>query len=363
MPPGLFAQRATEMMLPMYRINNNRLPNAPFPYGPSAMRHVYGFDQVTNFGGGQVIALIDAFDSPNAEADLGVFNQFWHLPACTTANGRFKKVYATGTPPPVDQGWGLEIALDVQWAHAIAPMAQILLVEAASNSSPDLFHAVDIAVQMGANVVSMSFSGPESPVELLQDLHFVTKGVTFVAASGDNGNFGGVGYPAASPFVVGVGGTTLVLDKNGNYGYETSWSGSGGGISAFEIEPVFQVAVQTTGGRGEPDVSYNADVSTGIAVYDSAMGGWFQVGGTSAGTPQWAGLFALANSLRKAAGKSPLGKPPFGLYSGAPNFHDIVNGTNGECGLLCDAFRGYDFVTGLGSPKADLLTQYLLSLP
>ena len=249
----------------------------------------------------------------------------------------------------------------------MAPQAKILLVEAASNSDTDLFHASDVAVQMGANVVSMSFSGSEFSGEIFSDLHFVTHGVTFVASSGDGGNFEGVGYPAGSPYVVGVGGTTLVLNKNEGYGYETAWSDSAGGVSAVEHEPIYQTGVQATGGRGVPDVAYDADPATGVAVFDSVPinggAGWYQVGGTSVGTPQWAALFAIANSLRLAAGKQVLSKPPFGLYRSASDFHDIVFGTNGECGAICNATLGYDFVTGLGTPKADLVTQSLLSLP
>lgn len=318
---------------------------------------------VANQGAGQTIAIIDAFDNPAAEADLGVFDNLWTLPACTTANGCFKKVYATGVAPPVDAGWALEIALDTQWAHAMAPQAKILLVEAASNSDTDLFFAVDVAVQMGATVVSMSFSGGESQDQLQDDVHFAPHGVTFVASSGDSGNFGGVGYPASSPLVVGVGGTTLVLSGSHQYLYEVTWSGSGGGVSAFEPEPPYQAGFQTTGQRGIPDVAYDADPSTGVAVFDIVNGGWFQVGGTSIGAPQWASLFAIANSVRQAAGKGNLTKPPFGLYKATADFRDIFLGTNGECGALCNAMHGYDFVTGLGTPKADAVTSVLLSTP
>jgi subtilase family serine protease len=364
--PALSVGGSSRVLTPTYRINR-ALGIPPFPFGPSVIQQIYRFDQVANQGAGQVIALIDAYDDPNAESDLGVFNTLWNLPACTTANGCFTKIYATGTAPPEDSGWALEISLDTQWAHAMAPLAKILLVEAASDADTDLFHASDVAVQMGATVVSMSFTGPEFTNEVFEDLHFVTPGVTFVAASGDGGNFGGVGYPAASPFVVGVGGTTLVLNATGGYGYETAWDDSAGGVSAVEREPSYQTGVQTTGGRGVPDVAYDADPATGVAVYDSVpMGGqagWYQVGGTSMGTPQWSALFAIANSLRVAAGKQVLSKLPFGLYRKSSDYHDILLGTNGECGAICDATSGYDFVTGMGTPKADLITQTLVGLP
>ncbi|HZT32520.1 MAG TPA: S53 family peptidase [Bryobacteraceae bacterium] len=331
------------------------------------MQRIYGFNQVPNQGQGQVIAIVDAYDDPNAEADLGVFTQQFNLPPCTTANGCFQKIYAAGTPPPVDSNWALEISLDVQWAHAIAPQAKILLVEGASATDVELYRAVDVAVQNGAHVVSMSWGGTEYLGQLLADAHFNVKGVTFVASSGDFGNFGGVSYPATSPLVVGVGGTTLVLGQIGNYLYETAWSDSTGGLSLFETEPSYQASAQQFGKRGTPDVAYNGDPATGVAVYDSVpisgAYGWYQVGGTSAGAPQWSALFAIANSVRVSAGKNTLDKPQFGMYLAPSLYHDIILGTNGECGYICNARAGYDFVTGLGSPRANQMIPFLVSLP
>ncbi len=316
-----------------YRVNKRlSLPLAPFPYGPSTMQRIYGFNQVPNQGQGQVIAIVDAYDDPNAEADLGVFTQQFNLPPCTTANGCFQKIYAAGTSPPVDSN-----------------------------------RAVDVAVQNGAHVVSMSWGGTEYLGQLLADAHFNVKGVTFVASSGDFGNFGGVSYPATSPLVVGVGGTTLVLGQIGNYLYETAWSDSTGGLSLFETEPSYQASAQQFGKRGTPDVAYNGDPATGVAVYDSVpisgAYGWYQVGGTSAGAPQWSALFAIANSVRVSAGKNTLDKPQFGMYLAPSLYHDIILGTNGECGYICNARAGYDFVTGLGSPRANQMIPFLVSLP
>src|SRR5712691_5613018 len=212
--------------------------SGPTGLSPAQARHAYGFDQITNQGKGQIIGIVDAYDDPNIESDLGVFNNAFGLAACTTSNGCFKKVYASGVKPSTSAGWSLEISLDVEWAHAIAPQAKIVLVEAASSSFTDLLNAVDVAVQNGASAVSMSFGGGEFSGETSYDTHFAVNGVTFTASSGDSGN--GVEYPAASPDVVGVGGTTLTTGTGGSYISETAWSGSGGGQSSVENEPPYQ---------------------------------------------------------------------------------------------------------------------------
>ncbi|CAN0618873.1 Peptidase S53 domain-containing protein [Burkholderia multivorans] len=340
---------------------------------PSVVRHAYGFDAVANGGDGMVIAIVDAYDDPKIESDLGVFSNTFSLPACTTLNGCFTKVYASGVRPASNAGWSLEMALDVEWAHAIAPKAKIVLVEAASNSFNDLMTAVDVAVKRGASVVSMSFGGSEFSSETSYDNHFRTPaGVTFVASSGDSGS--GTEYPAVSPYVVGVGGTTLSADSYGNYLGETAWSGSGGGVSSYEPEPAGQSTwpIPVAGKRGVPDVSYDANPSTGFAVYDSVayqrQAGWFEVGGTSAGAPQWAALFAIANSLRTAAGKHVLSGTYNTLYAAGAtaygsDYHDVTTGTNGTCGTICTAAGGYDYVTGLGAPHVPYLMQALVAQP
>jgi len=384
----VFAQRALPLRLqtsednrepisfmrPHYVIHANPSGNLAGPpssaYSPSQMRHAYGFDQVTNQGSGQVIGIVDAYDHPNIESDLAVFNRQFGLPGCTSSNGCFRKIYANGRRPAANANWGIEIALDVEWAHAIAPQAKIVLVESATNSLADLFQAVDVAVRNGASVVSMSWTAGEFSGEVKLDNHFVTTGITFLAASGDTGT--GVAYPAASPYVVGVGGTALHLDANGNYQSETAWSGSGGGLSAFEHQPLFQavfgIGANPRGVRGAPDVSYNANPGTGYAVYDSFVfsgaSGWFQVGGTSAGAPQWAALVAIANSMRVAARKGQLSSTNNSLYllakkSLATSFNPVTQGTNGSCGVWCTAAPGYDYVTGLGTPNASALISAL----
>ena len=207
-------------------------------FTPSQIRHAYGFDLVTNQGAGQTIALVDAYDDANAASDLAVFSKQFNLPTCTTANGCFRQLYSNGRKPAANANWAVEISLDIEWAHAIAPQAKILLVEAPSNNLSDLLSGVDFAVRNGASVVSMSWTSAELSTERNLDNHFVSTGVTFLAASGDSG--AGVNYPAASPDVIAVGGTSLTLDKSGNYSSESAWSGSGGGLSKYEYEPAPQ---------------------------------------------------------------------------------------------------------------------------
>ncbi|HZT05628.1 MAG TPA: S53 family peptidase [Chloroflexota bacterium] len=320
---------------------------------PAQARKAYGFDQIAGTGAGQTIAIVDAYGSPTIANDLAVFSQQFGLPA---ANLTIAK--PQGSRIPTDGGWALETSLDVEWAHAIAPDANILLVVAADNSFTNLFAAVQYANTHGAVAVSMSWGGSEFCGETTYDSYFTTPGVTYFASSGDSGH--GVIYPSSSPNVVSVGGTTLSVTSDGSYVSESAWGGSGGGISAIEVPtssfcpgglatPSYQSGFQTFGaGRGTPDVAYDADPHTGFAVYDTTLyqgqRGWWVVGGTSAGAPQWAALAALAAS----SGVAP-------LYSFPSDYHDIATGSNGSCGPQCNAAPGYDLVTGLGSPKANLL--------
>jgi subtilase family serine protease len=332
---------------------------------PAKMRTAYGFNLVANQGAGQVIGIVDAFDDPNIESDLGVFTKQFSLPACTTANGCFQKVYATGIAPKKNANWASEISLDVEWSHAIAPQAKIMLVEASGQTNAELYQAVDVAVQNGATVVSMSWAVDEYSGEIGDDYHFNVPNITFVAASGDSGHQSL--YPAASPYVVAVGGTELTLAASGAWQSETAWSGSGGGISAYEPEPSYQAGAQNTGSRGIPDVAYDADPKTGVPIYDTVgiegLLGWVKVGGTSMAAPEWSALFTIANSMRAGAGKTALNQVQFDLYPIAADFHDIVSGTNGSCGALCTAGVGYDFVTGLGSPMANQIIPALVAAP
>ena len=337
---------------------------APAPYSPAQVRHAYGFDQLKLDGSGQTIAIIDAYDDPTIANDLRVFDKRYGLPDPTF----IKTVPVTGTPA-FDPGWAGEIALDVEWAHAVAPRATILLVEAASSSTTDLFSAVDYAVNHGAKQVSMSWGGSVDGGSAAYDVHFKHPGVTFTASAGDSGL--GASYPAASPYVTGVGGTTLTIDTNGNRMSETAWSSGGGGTTQVIPRPGYQAGFVVGGGRGGPDVSYGADPNKGVVVYDTSSGvGWEQAGGTSAGAPQWAGLVALANQGRAALGRPSLGTGlTYGsnqvLYAlaGGSTYHnargdfvDITSGSNGS-----PASTGYDLATGLGSPVANKLVPDLIN--
>jgi len=334
----------------------------PAGYSPAQIRHAYGFDQVAKDGSGITIGIVDAYDDPTIQSDLNTFSTKFGLPTTGSGAFTFTKAYAQGSKPTTNGGWAQEISLDVEWAHAIAPHANILLVESASNSFTDLFGGVDYAVGHGAQAVSMSWGAGDFAGESTYDSHFNQAGVTFLASSGDTG--GQVIYPAASPFVVSVGGTTLPLDSSGNRtSAETAWSSGGGGPSLSELEPAYQVSFGiVASGRATPDVSYDANPNTGVAVYDSTsyfgQSGWLVFGGTSAGSPQWAGLVALADQGRATplSSNSLTSAPVYNAAAAAysSNYTDIVSGSNGY-----PAGPGYDLATGLGSPLANNLVPYL----
>jgi subtilase family serine protease len=336
-----------------YHIMSKHATLTPSGISPQQIIKAYGFP--ANYtGAGETIAIVDSGDDPNIESDLNTFSTQFGLPACTTANGCFTKMYADDTPPP-DSGWAVETSLDVEWAHAIAPQAKILLIE--SYNASDLWYAVTVAIQQKPSVISLSWGGGEFDTEYSFDQYFQSN-IPIFAASGDGGH--GVWYPAASPYVIGVGATQITMDASGNYVSETAWSGSGGGVSAYEPEPAFQkgyVIPQAGGMRGVPDVSYNGSGSSPYAVYDSFdEGGWLQVAGTSAGTPQWA---ALAADM-KAAKKGNFSNFNGSIYSVARQtnpmlFHFVPTGTNGTCGFDCTSRAGYNYITGLGTPYSAAL--------
>lgn len=317
---------------------------------PGQVRKAYGFDQLRGTGVGQTIAIVVALGSPTIRQDVAVFNRQFGLPEAALTIS-----YPQGKPVATPGGWAVETALDVEWAHAIAPAAAIHLVVARSTRGADLLDAVDYAGEHGASIISMSWGAAEFATEANFDAHFAVPGVRYVAATGDRGH--GVAWPAVSPNVLAVGGTTLKTRPDGSYDSESTWSGSGGGVSAYEEAPDYQQGFQTNGKRTVPDVAMLADPSVGVAVYNSTpyggSRGWFLVGGTSMAAPIWAGLLALAPkadvpSLYGLAAKS---------YSTA--FHDVVSGSNGDCGELCTADVAYDAVTGLGSPQAGRLVAAL----
>lgn len=327
------------------------IASAPRGITPEQIKTAYNLPKS---GGSGTIAIIGAYEAPTIENDLNVFSKEFGLPACTTKNTCFEKHPMAAANMKKDSGWAEEAALDAEWAHAIAPNAKILLVEAANESGTSLLKAVDYARGRSDVVaISMSWGGQEFPSEAKEDTHFKSKyGATFFVASGDSGT--GASWPAASSLVVGVGGTHLALGSNGRVLSESAWSGSGGGASAYIPQPDFQKTYRipkSRGMRAVPDVAYNADPATGFSVYTSATGsqaGWITVGGTSAGAPQWAAIRALGKSASNAkfyADKA--------ATSSASFFRDIVSGSNGDCAYFCDARKHYDYVTGLGSPQTD----------
>ena len=320
----------------------------PGGLNPAEVKQAYDLPQN---GGSGIIAIVEAYHDQNLEADLGVFSTTYSLPPCTKANGCLIQHEMTKTIA-TNQGWSLEESLDVEWAHAIAPQAKILVVEAKTGAGQNLLNALDYAKsQFGVVAVSLSWGGDEFKDETELDGHFIgNPNITFFAAAGDNG--AGAGWPAVSPNVVAVGGTTLTLDKSGGFMSEKAWSGSGGGISKFEKEPDYQKNYDignANGMRTIPDVSYNADPTTGFSVFDSVGSrkskSWYIVGGTSAGAPQWAAIKSLGLS---ASNEKFYADKASTLYS--EYFRDIVSGTNGTCAYYCQARKRYDFVTGLGSP-------------
>jgi kumamolisin len=301
-------------------------------------------------GGGRIIAIVDAFDAPRATADLTVFSQNFGLPLPNAAN--FQVVYATSsatstnTAPPYDSGWEMEISLDIQWAHAMAPNAKIILVEAQSDNLSDLLAAVTLAGQLvtagGGGQISNSWGANEFSGETSGDVVFTAAGVTYFVATGDTP---GTSYPAVSPNVVAVGGTTITRSRvSGNFQKETAWADGGGGPSQFESRPAYQSSVAKTVGaaRGTPDLSAVADPNSGVWIYDSAAGGWLVVGGTSVATPVVAGITNLQNSFRLSSSAELTN-----LYANPSQYTDIKSG---RCGPH-KAATHWDFCTGVGVPK------------
>lgn len=323
-------------------------PNAIIPgYIPTNIRNAYGLNNVTNDGTGQTIAIVDAFHNPKIIDDFKAFDAQFNI-------GKPDKLLVKSFTQTTNEGWALEAALDVQWAHVIAPGATILLVEAASDSLTDLLNAVNYAVTQGASVVSLSWGAYEFLGQSSYNKAFSGNNVIFLASSGDTGGL--VNWPSVSPNVLACGGTSLNLTKDGQYVSETGWSGSGGGKSRYEILPNWQKNFGLAGKRQTPDFSMLADPNTGVPVYNTfgvnGTTGWFQVGGTSLSCPMLAGVFAIANQIRQQNGKSNLSNSTIPNYiyntlgKDSSNFNDIKLGKAGT--FSCKS--GYDNVTGLGTP-------------
>lgn len=321
------------------------LASSPTGLNPADLQSAYNLS--ASGGSGQTIAIVDAYDDPNAESDLAVYRSYFGLPACTTANSCFKKVNQNGgtSYPSPDVGWAEEISLDLDMASAICPKCKILLVEASSASFLNLGTAVNRAVTMGANTISNSYGGSESSIETIYASYYNHPGVVITASSGDSGY--GVEVPAAYNTVVAVGGTSLSRSSNARGWSETAWSGAGSGCSRYISKPSWQ---KDTGcsRRTVADVSAVADPNTGVSVYDTYgdVGGWLKFGGTSVSSPIIASVYALAGNASSI-------NAPSSLYSASSsNFYDVISGSNGSCGgsYLCTAKSGYDGPTGRGTP-------------
>ncbi|AZP18804.1 S53 family peptidase [Streptomyces aquilus] len=329
----------------------------PSGYGPSDLQDAYGLTSAAaSNGSGETIAIVDAYNDPNAAADLATYRSYYGLPACTTANGCFKKVSQTGSTtslPTSDTGWSEEISLDLDMASAVCPNCNILLVEAKSATMANLGTAVNEAVKLGAKYVSNSYGGSESSSDTTYDSsYFNHPGVAITVSAGDSGY--GAEYPAASKYVTSVGGTALSRASSTTRGWsETVWKtssteGTGSGCSSYDAKPSWQTDTSCTK-RMIADVSAVADPATGVSVYDSygITAGWYTFGGTSASAPIIAGVYALAGT--PGSSDYPASYP----YAHTSALNDVTSGNNGTCttSYYCTARSGYDGPTGWGTPE------------
>lgn len=353
-PGPVFAATRCHAQVVTDATGNPNATTSPTGYGPDQFHGAYGLP--TTAPGVRTVAIVDAFDDPTAQSDLNTYSSTYGIPVLPTCSSPSSETQAcfikvnqsgsTGPLPRKNAGWALEIALDVETAHAICQNCKILLVEANNNQFASLAAAEDTAASLGAEVISNSYGGSEfsSETSATYDGQFNHPGVAITVSSGDSGY--GVEYPAASRYVTAVGGTTLNLSGNTRTS-ETTWSGSGSGCSAYESKPGWQTDTGCAR-RTVADVSADADPATGASVYDTTryqgQAGWFQVGGTSLSAPLIGGVYALG-TLPVTDGSYP--------YSHAGSLFDIVSGSNGNCGgsYLCTATTGYDGPTGLGSPN------------
>ena len=337
----------------------------PTGLGPKQLQSAYKLAGLSS--GGRTVAIVDAFDDPNAAADLATFRSAYGLPPCTTANGCFKKVNQSGASSPLpsrDYGWAVEISLDLDAVSSACPDCHILLVEANSAYTTDLNSAEDTAAASSAVAsTSNSWGGSEDSTILSADAHFNHPGLAITASSGDSGY--GLSWPASSQYVTGVGGTSLTSASNARGWSESAWSGAGSGCSAFEPKPSWQHD-SGCANRTVADVSADADPNTGLGVYDTynscgsssqcdlliqngaaqGLDGWAQVGGTSLSSPLIASAYALASNKNSVT----YGSYP---YAHTDSLYDVTSGSNGTCSpaYLCTAGSGYDGPTGLGTPN------------
>lgn len=321
-------------------------PYAPQGLGPADLRAAYALP--TSGGGGRTVAIVDAYDAPNAESDLATYRSQYGLPPCTTSNGCFKKVNQNGQTtglPRSNSGWAGEIALDIDMVSAVCPDCNILLVEANSASNADLGAAVNTAARLGAVAISNSYGGGEGSSAPSDDSQYYNHpGVLITASSGDNSFSAGASFPASGAHVLAVGGTSLTRSSSARGWAEKAWRSGGSGCSGYIAKPGFQTD-QGCSRRMVADVSAVGDPATGVAVYD---GGWQVVGGTSASSPIVAAVFTLLN-LQGSTNGFP--------YAHTNAFYDVTSGANGSCSTpyFCTAGAGYDGPTGIGTPNGAVL--------
>jgi kumamolisin len=400
---GIRMHTNTKIFVPAGRALNTITPDNTYAEYPASLACVYGLgpsyagcvpanNGKLATGGWGAIALVDAYDDPKAGSDLAYFSSFMGLPAA-----KFTKVYAntsfgtlngrtascSGTPPPAYVGgtngrdWDIEESLDIEIAHAMAPAAAIILVEACSNLDSDLYYAEEVAgievTKAGGGEISNSWGGGEYATEVNDDAvfyHYYWSHLSYFASAGDSG--WGAAYPSSSPWVVSAGGTTINRNASQDFVSESCWSGSGGGVSKYELwksPPVFgdgmgpwtpyQYSFAGTGARQTPDMSFDANPNSGVFVYDSDEGGtWYVVGGTSVASPA---LAAISNASNQRAGQALPGGgkytnrednliyAEYDLHLTYPNyFYDVTTGSNGSGH---NAGANYDQCTGIGSPR------------
>jgi subtilase family serine protease len=321
----------------------------PSGLSPASLQSAYKLPS-SSAGSGKTIAIVDAYDDPNAEADLGVYRSYYGLSACTTANGCFKKVSQTGSTtslPSKDGGWAEEISLDIDMVSAICPNCKILLVEARSASFANLGAAVNEAAALGANAISNSYGGSDA-ADSTYGAYYNHPGIAVTASSGDSGY--GASYPASSHYVTAVGGTTLKTSSTTRGWTETAWADAGSGCSAYNTALTGQASFSTgCSRRAEADVSAVADPATGVSVYDSyayqGYSGWLTFGGTSASSPIIASVYGLAGNTASIDNNYP--------YTHSTGLFDVTSGSNGTCSTSqwCNARAGWDGPTGLGTPN------------
>ena len=409
----LNTQRLTDEAVAAYRAQPKALsiqaaattaPVKTVVYTPAQIRAAYGLPALpasytnlspsvaASLGAGQTLYILDVSDNINSFNDLNTFSKAFALPTCTAvdipvtaslplsaasmAGCTMSKVYTlsnsatrTATAPAYNSSWAGEIALDIQWAHAIAPLARLVLIETPDTNFASLNGALTLVNKMGPGTVSMSWGTVEGSWELSYEGQFTAPGVTYFAAAGDAGTQ--VNWPSSSPNVAAVGGTTLAYTGVGSRS-ETVWSGTGGGTSAFEPIALWQKAVlPTSTHRRASDVAFNANPSSGqygfMTPPGAATGSWYAYGGTSISTPQWAALAAVANAMRAVVAKPALGssflsalytKDGAGTSSYSTNFLDVSSGADGSC-AQCSATVGFDGPTGQGTPNASALLAHL----